>query len=81
MKLKQKWKGEIVSLLVTAKQLTAIARFNREYNVKEIELSSENGKLEVIATVHAGKELKKKGFYLNEEGGLAGVIKNEDSQT
>lgn len=67
------------------KQLTALARFNREYNVAEITLTNtDNGKLEVKATIRAGKNLKNKGFYLDEEGGLAGIIKevqNEDSSS
>jgi hypothetical protein len=71
-----------MSVKITAKQLTALSRFNREYNVKDIELDTDgDGKLEVHATVHAGKELRHKGFYVDTEGSLAGVIKSENSSS
>ena len=63
---------------LTAKQLVALSRFNREYNIKEVVLSNndEDGTIEVRAVLHAGKELKEKGFLVDIEGGLAGIIKN-----
>jgi hypothetical protein len=57
------------------KQLTSIARFNREFRVRSMTIENvENEKVEVRATL-ATASAKVKAFYLDVEGGLAGIIK------
>lgn len=61
------------------KQLQAVARFNREYSVKVMTLENEDDKVKVSATLNTRTE-KKKTFYLNAEGGLAGIVKDETGE-
>lgn len=57
------------------KQLTAIARFNREFRVRTMTIENvDEEKVEVRATL-ATASGKVKAFYLDIEGGLAGIIK------
>lgn len=70
---------------LNAKQLTAIARFNREFSVLTVSIENvktemERQKILVKATLNT-KSQKKKAFYLDDDGQLAGVVKdsNEDS--
>jgi hypothetical protein len=60
------------------KQLTAIARFNREFSIKSIEISNEDDKVKVRAVLNTRSE-KVKAFFLNSDGGLAGIVKDETS--
>ena len=62
---------------LNGKQLTAITRFNREFSVKVMTLEeAEDSKILVRATLNTKSELTKI-FYLDSEGGLAGIVKGE----
>lgn len=65
------------------KQFSAIVRLNREYTIKDIEIENvdldERKKVRISITLNIKSE-KKKSFYLDDDGALAGVIKDNGNE-
>jgi hypothetical protein len=57
-----------MSVKLNANQLKSLARFERNYAVKEATLEEQDGKLHVTSTLKAGKSTIEKDFYLNQDG-------------
>lgn len=62
---------------ITKDQMTALSRFDRNYNLRHFDLEVESEELIVHATLKAGKVDIYKGFKLSAGGNLIGVIKDE----
>jgi outer membrane receptor for monomeric catechols len=64
---------------LSAAQLTALCRFNREFNVRDVRFSQvDENEVVVTATLRGGKQLISRQFTLNREGKL---VKNETSES
>lgn len=65
-------------VLLTADQMNALSRFNRQFNVKQLELvQGDESRVTIHAILKGGKIEIRKGFTLDAKGKLVGVIKDE----